>query len=505
MKIGRASTFSVVGVHGFPVLVEVALLQGLPAFTIVGLPDTAVCESRERIRSAFAAAGIAFPQARVTVNLSPADTPKSGTSFDLAIATGILSALSGKPTGGGIAHVGELGLDGSVRPVRGVLPVALSARRAGLRKILVPSNQGNEAHMADIDVEEIWHIAQIAEKFGVECAEAPPAPRPPSMAERREAPHLDMADVRGQSEAKLALEVAAAGGHHAFMVGPPGVGKSMLALRMPGIMPPLTREQAIEVASIQSCLGEFDGHLATRAPWANPHHSSSIAALVGGGSIPRPGAISRAHHGILFLDELPEFSSAAIQALRQPMEAGVVDVYRARAAITFPAQFQLIGAANPCKCGRGFEPASACTCSARERRDYFRRIGGPILDRFDVSITVRQLTPAQAALSGDGEPSHVIAERVREARARAARRFSDEPWEVNARASSTWLRRHTVIPAAIGRRFDSLLTRGTLSMRGLDKILRLSWTYADLAGRDRPDTDEFHSAFMLRHERQVAI
>ncbi len=504
MKLGRARTASVVGIIGKPVLVEVALLKGLPAFTIVGLPDTAVCESRERIRAAFAAAGIAFPNARVTVNLSPASTPKVGTAFDLAIAVAILAALAGREADLGLLYLGELGLDGSVRPVRGILPAALAAIEDMRTGIVVPPGQGQEAAMAGIEASEVRHVGEIAENLGVSCAPVP------SVCEVEESNPVgisqggdeigDMADVRGQSEAKLALEVACAGGHHVLMMGPPGVGKSLLASRLPGIMPPLERSEGIEVASILSCLGEFDGKLPTRAPFASPHHSTSSSALVGGGSIPRPGAISRAHCGVLFLDELPEFPSSSLQALRQPMESGIVEIFRARASLTFPARFQLIAAANPCKCGRAFDGAGACSCSPRERRDYFRRIGGPLLDRFDLNLCLGRLSAAQLKLSAPGETSAQIAERIREARERSRQRYNGQPWSLNAQAPSRWLRHNTVLPAEVGARFDRLLSLGRISMRGFDKILRLAWTHADLAGRAHPASEDFQCAFTYREE-----
>ena len=374
MRLGTATAMAVVGIEGRPVRIEAVLLRGLPAVTIVGLPDAAISESRERLRAAFASAGVAFPSCRLTINLSPAGTPKAGTAFDLGIAVAILGAMGGADRYAGSVVMGELGLDGSVRRVRGVLPAALAAAKADGGGMVVPLGCGEEAGLAGVEVAEVWHLAQVADAMGVPCD---PAPDAPDCAEADgggpQAPP-DMSDVRGQFEARHAIEVAAAGGHHLLMTGAPGVGKSMLAVRIPGILPPLDVEQAVEVAAIASAAGEFAGRLSTVPPFASPHHTASAAALVGGGPMPKPGAASRAHRGVLFLDEMPEFPTSSLQALREPMETGRIEIHRARAAVTYPARFQLVGAANPCRCGNYIDAPSACTCSVRDRRDYFRRI-----------------------------------------------------------------------------------------------------------------------------------
>lgn len=497
MKFGSARAASVIGVEGRPVLIEAALLSGLPAFTVVGLPDAAVTESRERIRSAFAAAGVTFPQSRMTVNLSPADTHKSGTGFDLGIAVAILQAMGGRFSKDHTMFVGELGLDGSVRPVRGVLPAALCAAREGITCLFVPYGQAAEAELAQVDVKEVWHLAQLARSAGVDARAVPPPPAgaPTRSSEQKVAP--DLSEVRGQEDAKLALEVAAAGGHHLLMTGPPGVGKSMLASRLPGLLPKLTAAEAVEVATIESCLAEFSGTLPTRAPYAAPHHSASASALIGGGSVPRPGAVSRAHCGVLFLDELPEFPQGVLQALRQPMESGEVEIHRARAMVRFPARFQLVGAANPCRCGRYFDGPGACTCSSRDRREYFRRIGGPILDRFDLNIVVRRLTRSELA-ADEGEATALVAQRVSEARDRQAVRFNDQPWYRNADAKGSWLRRNTQVPASVARSLDRAMNEGLVSLRAVDKIFRIAWTFADLSGHRNPSAQDFQQAFVYR-------
>lgn len=334
MRIGIAHAVSVVGVQGHIVRIEAALLSGLPAFTIVGLPDAAVVESRERLRAAFAAAGILFPQVRVTVNLSPADAPKSGTGFDLGIAAAILSAMSGRAleTAEGVrpAYLGELGLDGSVRKVRGVLPAAL-ALGDGDSLLVVPHGCESEAALARVTVRGVWHLSQVAMPLGIDCAPVlsePTEPAPDVVRPAESDQMADLADVRGQQFAKWALEVAAAGGHHLLMTGSPGIGKSMLASRMPSILPELSLDEAVEVAAIASAAGEFQGELSKVPPYSAPHHTASAVALIGGGTHPRPGAVSRAHNGVLFLDELPEFQRGVLQGLRQPMESGTVRIHR---------------------------------------------------------------------------------------------------------------------------------------------------------------------------------
>lgn len=497
MRVGTAHAMAVVGIEGRPVRIEAVLLHGLPAVTIVGLPDAAVSESRERIRAAFASAGIGFPQARLTINLSPADTPKSGTAFDLGIAVAILAAMGGREIGQRYV-MGELGLDGSVRAVRGILPAALAAADEDAA-MAVPLGCGKEAELAGVKVKEVFHLAQLAEAMRIPCGPVPDAPSPPGLSET-EAPAAcpDLADVQGQAQARHALEVAAAGGHHMLVTGAPGVGKSMLAARLPGILPKLDMHEAVEVAAIASAAGEFDGRLSYTPPFASPHHSTSAAALIGGGAIPKPGAVSRAHRGVLFLDEMPEFSTHSLQTLREPMETGRIEIHRARAVVTYPARFQLIGAANPCKCGNYLDAPGKCTCSVRDRRDYFRRIGGPILDRFDINVVAPRLSRADLAKAGVGESSAVVAERVAEARLRQRVRLGSTPWTANAQVSGSWLRRNTPLSRESARELDSMLASGETSMRAVDKILRISWTLADLSGRSAPARDDVDCAFTLR-------
>ncbi|WP_300047252.1 YifB family Mg chelatase-like AAA ATPase [Trueperella sp.] len=493
--VGRANTLSVVGVQAVPILVEAVQLNGLPSFHIVGLPDAAVNEARERLRAGFHAIGITWPNRRLTVNLSPADVLKSGTGFDLSIAVAILGSI-GFEVGRSAVVMGELGLDGSVRPVRGILPALLAAKDAQIA--IVPEANRDEAMLVDgIEVIGVHHLAQVARMCGVPGVLVPPPAQ--LSAETLEVPEAvaDVADVCGQEEAILALQVAAAGGHHMLMVGPPGVGKSMLARRMPGILPDLSQADALEVAAIASLTGARVTSLPVHPPFAAPHHTATAVALVGGGSrVPRPGAITAAHRGVLFMDEFPEFAPRAIQSLRQPLEDGWIDVARAKASVRFPARFQLIAAANPCRCGRRLDPGAACTCTSRDIRLYEASLGGPVRDRIDIHVTLRR--PSKADLRrGGSSSSGQLKQAVAAARERQAHRLAGLGLARNADVPGSWLRRHTPIQGVTLTRIDEGLSKGQLSLRGYDRILRLAWSIADLAAHDRPSDDDIAAAFML--------
>ncbi|MDD7384350.1 MAG: YifB family Mg chelatase-like AAA ATPase [Actinomycetaceae bacterium] len=520
MSVGKAQALAVIGVSAAVVGVEAVMLSGLPHFTIVGLPDTAVNESRERIRAAFSSSGISFPQVRLTVNLSPANIPKSGTGFDLAIAMAILAAMGGRVSTRD-AYVGELGLDGSIRPVHGILPAALGfcAQTTGScdpadgqvsiaqpdqsnripeydPRLFVPFGCGEQAALAGANTVEAWHLTQLAKLVGVTCGPIPAQPALEPAKITPEPPFPDLGEVRGHDEAKMALEVAAAGGHHMLMTGAPGIGKTMLAQCLPGILPQLTHNEAIEVAAIRSVTGDFDGNLNTRAPFVAPHHTASASSLIGGGPVPNPGAATLAHHGVLFLDEIPEFSRPALQALRQPMEEGRVRIDRVKASVTFPAQFQLVGAANPCLCGNYIDEPRRCRCSASQRRMYFQRIGGPLLDRFDIKIVLRRLT-ASDMHSSSARGSADVRSRVCEARERQHRRLADTTMATNAALDAAWLQRNTRLAASAQNMIEQALVHGRISMRGCAKILRLAWTLADLAHHDMPETDDIAFAFSI--------
>lgn len=493
MNVGVARTIITLGFTAHCITVEAALLPGLPGFTIVGLADTAVNESRERIRGAFLAAGLTFPNRRVSVNLSPAHLPKGGSGLDLAIAAAIFSASTGKEMPG--IYLGELGLDGTVRPVRGVLAAGLHWR-ASNEHFFVPAGQEGDVEAVGLHASPIWHIAQIARMAGV--SEEVVIPARPVREKKQVAVHervLDLADVLGHEEAKFALEIAASGGHHLFMVGPPGVGKTMLAERLPSLLPPLQREESLEVAALRSTV-EASVHISDLPPFVAPHHSSSVAALVGGGSSPRIGAVSQAHHGVLFLDELPEFSRQALQALREPMESGSIHIYRAQAHTVFPARFQLVAAANPCPCGRFLDPDHSCRCSPHMRANYTKKIGGPLVDRCDIALKVLRNSTAFGASSG--ESSAKIRERVLAVRERQKHRYAGQKWAVNANVPGRYLRKEMPVSGTCQTLLEQAFSQQGMSLRALDKALRCAWTLADMAARAEPSPEDLASALYFK-------
>ncbi|WP_342373596.1 YifB family Mg chelatase-like AAA ATPase [Propioniciclava soli] len=480
--------------------VEVALGNGLPRTVIVGLPDAALNEARDRCRAAMAHLGVPWPAQLVTVNLSPATLPKSGSHYDLAIAAGVLCAAGEVPPErlAGCVVLGELALDGRVRPVRGVLPSVLAAQRAGCHHAVVPAAQAAEARL--VEGLEVVGVETLAELVAV-LRGAPPPPRLPEVAAPADpAPALDLADVAGQLEARWAVEVAAAGGHHLHLHGPPGVGKTLLAERLPGLLPELGPVESLEVSALRSVCGLGLEHgLVRRAPFAAPHHTATVAALVGGGSrIASPGAVSLAHHGILFLDEAPEFSSAALEALRTPLESGQVVLIRSQAQTTYPARFQLVLAANPCPCGNRETSGMECTCSSTAVRRYRDRLSGPILDRVDITCHLRPMTQSYLRASrGTAEDTATVAARVLGARERQRARLAGLPWTTNAAVPGPWLRRELPLPEGV-ELVDQAVARGRLSARGVDKVMRIAWTVADLAGADRPARAHLLTALAMR-------
>jgi magnesium chelatase family protein len=586
MPVARTHCVGLVGVTGRLVEVEADVGPGIAGTHFIGLLDTAISEARGRVRSALINSRLAWPDARVTVSLFPATLPKRGSIFDLAIAIAVLGAAGAVPAQRIAApvFVGELGLDGRVRPIRGVLPAALAAAEAGVRTIVVPAlNAAEAALVPDLTVVPVaalgelvgWlrsgdlhrlpvvddaaSLAQDAEHTGdvgqpehgghgartkqnahteheghggrgartkqgehadhgghgartkqsaiavhggyawrVEDASRPAGPYGGDGG----APGPDLCDVAGQPMGRKALEVCAAGGHNLWMLGPPGSGKTMLAERLPTLLPSLDQEKALEVSAIHSVAGTLPPGrpLLTRPPFVAPHHSATMAAVVGGGSggVVRPGAVSLAHRGVLFLDEAPEFATTVLDSLRQPLESGTVTIARAVGTVTFPARFMLVMAANPCPCGLQGTVGHPCKCTPAGRRRYLDRLSGPLLDRVDVKVKIGRATRAELLADRHFvETSATVAERVRLARERAAKRLAGTPWRTNAEVSSSALHRDFRLPDAAMAPLHRGLDVGTLSARGLDRVLRISWTLADLSCKDRPDQAETSAALAL--------
>jgi magnesium chelatase family protein len=497
MALGRAFSVAVRGLEGVIVEIEADITSGLPGVHLVGLPDTALHESRDRVRAAITNCGNEWPMSRLTLALSPATLPKMGSVYDMALAAAVMSA-HGKKEWERLEKtllLGELALDGRVRAVKGVLPAVLTAKREGWPTVVVPVDNLREASLVDgVEVLGARTLGQLRAWLSGKTQLAGRVDAPTTESELE----VDLADVVGQIHARYAVEVAAAGAHHLTLTGPPGVGKTMLAQRLPGLLPELSHSESLEVTAIHSVAGLLSGDtpLITRAPFVAPHHTSTVAALVGGGSgMARPGAVSRAHRGVLFLDEYAEVGNSALEALRTPLEDGEIRLARRDGVARYPARFQLVLAANPCPCASP-DPHD-CTCTSAEKRRYMGKLSGPLLDRVDLRVFMHR-EKAGAFAADAGESTAAVRARVKAARDAAAERWREHGVQTNAEVSGVLLRRRFRLDADVMAPLRTALDRGVLSIRGVDRTLRVAWTLADLRGRTAPGVDEVKTALSFR-------
>lgn len=501
--LARVWSASILGIEAIQVGVEVDVAGGLPGIVVVGLPDTAVQESKERVKAALKNSGYNFPMRKIVINLTPADLRKEGPSFDLPISVGIMAA-SGQVDPqllGDHLFLGEVSLDGSLRPVAGVLPIAASAIKMGIKALIVPVENAAEAAVVEgLAVYGLRNLTEVGD-FLATPHKYTPTSRADTIASNSSTPFkLDLKDVKGQEHARRALEIAAAGGHNLIFVGPPGSGKTMLARRLPGILPPMSFQEALEATQVHSVAGLLKGRgLVGDRPFRSPHHSASGPALVGGGSFPKPGEISLAHHGILFLDELTEFKREVLEFLRQPLEDGFVSISRTRQSVTFPAQFTLVASTNPCQCGYYGDSIQPCTCTSKQREQYWAKLSGPLMDRIDLQVAVNRLKPEEMTSYREGESSDLVRSRVQTARQLQQERFQKQPSiNCNGQMQSRHLRTFCRLDEASLSLLEAAIRRLGLSARANDRILKVSRTIADLAGDENIKTSHLAEAVQYR-------